>query len=328
MTELKPYKLSLVLLLLLPCYLSVNGAIGNEGPISSAPENRGRVARIADSLNQFSNRSRSLHEIIRQQESLSYLEAISYAYAEGSIDSTVLRKKEIWRQGAKEKGATFASDYTNLSFAAKVVSMPRQMDTSSSSFVTAEYEARQNEIRLSTQATDEALYHEAGHVLQRASICGSSTSMRQFSNSSYEISSSLEALQKNKKSENTRVERLTYLLNQEEFEVRLQDLNRFYSCMEGSLIMDSYQALQALMILGVEFESGSEKAALEKLGIYLNESDFLSLRKHLPPVPNKAFSVFADARELVVIQQLSLQLYPELWPQILHKILLEAPGHL
>lgn len=286
------------------------------------------MARITGSLNHYSDRARSLHDFVRHQGSLSYLEAISYAYPKGSIDGTVLRKKEIWRQDAKEKGATYVSDYTSISFAAKVVSMPRQMDASSSSFVTAEYEARHNEIRVSSQATDEALYHEAGHVLQRASICETSTSMRQFPNSVYEISSSLEALQKNKKSEQTRVSHLTYLLNQEEFEVRLQDLNRFYSCIEGSPIMDSYQALHALMILGVEFESVPPRAILERLGIYLNDSEFLSLKKRLSLAQADAFSVFADARELVVIQQLSLQLYPELWPQILSKILLEAPGHL
>ncbi|PTY07577.1 hypothetical protein DB347_04900 [Opitutaceae bacterium EW11] len=123
--------------------------------------------------------------------------------------------------------------------------------------------------------------------------------------------------------------RLDYLLQQAEFEVRLQDLNRFYAAFHaGTPILTPQDAICALAMMGTEVTAVDIESALA--GLQVSWPPPASRKLLRQSLKNDGFtrSAFADAFTLKELLGLARLRSRELYLTVLQKILFESPAHL
>lgn len=287
------------------------------------------TALLRENIHQYIARVGRLSNTAIETGSISYQQAIVCAY-ENSITQQILEIKSNWRIEASKRGGQFVSDYENRNIAAQVCRAPVIRDKQTKSSIVARYQALDNQIHISNQAGSLAIIHEAGHTLQRESI--DSPGKRPIPNYFPELSSFQDISRNNLKQvagvDAKKFDRLSYLLNQEEFEVRLQDLNRFHFIIYGHPITNLSQALQALLSLEIPMTYEEIENILQELDFHLSKAEFTRIKDVARSIRLEKQDAFEDAYELADIRRLALELFPPIWPKVLRKIILESPGHL
>lgn len=283
-------------------------------------------ASRASTLQAYAARAASLRRKALQTGRLTYREVVEAAYAPGAIDESVLAAKARWRAAAAAPTFEFVTDYADTADSAAVQPLIAMPDARLHSTLVAQYEATANVVGLSPAAADYAVFHEAGHSLQRALLLqgrGGAAARRP-----HETGSLLERPLRAGIADATSVQRLNYLCAQDEFEVRLQDLNRFHALLvDGRPILDAHDSLRALVALGMPLDYEDARQAFAAAGRELPREQF-ARDTAIAPVPGTEIAVaFEDARELLMARQLALRVDEAFWHRMLAKIVFEAPGH-
>jgi hypothetical protein len=252
---------------------------------------------------------------------VSYEEVVALSYGADGIDPAIADAKANWRRALGEE--RFITNYANLSQQVAVYAIEPIRNAALNSHLVGLYFPRGNVIKLARTADPFVILHESGHALQRAALKRrQSASSSNASWSSRSWSADLRTL------DERAIGRLRYLVSQDEFEVRLQDLNRFNAvALGGEPILDVRDAARALLALRLPLRFEELRDAMEALGAGLDRADFDSMAEQGAATPAAVTAVFDDARELVMLRKLALDLDAELWPALLRKILAEAPGH-
>lgn len=258
-----------------------------------------------------------------------YASAVAVLYPNGVIDEAVLDAKRRWRRETAKEFA-YAADYESLEVPVTVRTLAARDEPALGSTLVACYEANYHVVRISSQASDAAVLHEAGHALQRQALLQRTFAQSSFVSASYEPHAQGSGGKDFLANSVRRAERrLEYLSSQDEFEVRLQDLNRFYAVWsQGRPIMDPVETLKALLALGMPLRYEHVSEAIDGSDFLLGESDFSVIASETKTVSAAEREIFEDAAELLLLQELVFEIDRTLWPLCLRKILFESPGHL
>jgi hypothetical protein len=280
-------------------------------------------------LAEYAAGAKQLRRLALEQGRVDYAQVIAAAYPSGAITEELLAAKATWRAALPARGAfLLLADYRTMRAAATVEVLTAAPDPRLKSTLVAQYEAVRHWIGLAPVASDFCVFHEAGHALQREALrhraCDHGT--RSASHSAVDR---FDAILQAGRTDATSVARLRYLTSQDEFEVRLQDLNRFHArCVAGRPILSPLDSLRALAALGVAVSFTDASAAFAAGQETLSYADFAAIVSTTPPVPAASVQYFEDARELRLLRRLVMRMDPTWWPPLLAKILFEAPGHL
>jgi hypothetical protein len=275
-------------------------------------------------LNDYAAGAAALRQRAVSQGLIDYQDVIATAYAPGVIDEKTLLAKAHWRAAHSEK-FPFISDYARLTAHAAVRTLVAVPDPKLHSTLVAQYESTSNVIGVSVAATDFAIFHEAGHALQRAALraYGAAAGRRDHGSEGM-VDPELVA----GTSDITNAYRLRYLCSQDEFEVRLQDLNRFHALLvAGRPIMDAADSVRALAALGLPLDYDDAQAAFAAGGQELSRTQFDNYIAVPPATGVGIAAAFEDARELFLLRRFALRVDHQCWQRMLAKIIFEAPGH-
>lgn len=253
---------------------------------------------------------------------VSYDEVVALSYGPGGLDPEILQAKADWRS---ERGGDrrFITTYEGLNKRVKVFAIEPIRNVALNSHFVGLYFPRGNVIKLASTADPFVILHESGHALQRAAL-----KQRRIDASGNAAWSSLAWSADLKALDERALGRLRYLTSQDEFEVRLQDLNRFYAvAVAGKPILDERDAAQALLALRLPLEFEELREAMSELGPTLERAEFDAMVARSEAARTATAPAFDDARELAMLRQLAIELDASIWPALLQKILVEAPGH-
>lgn len=284
---------------------------------------------LSETLAAYAHRAGQLRHLALAQGQVTYAEVVASAYPAGVITDELLAIKAAWRESLGSRGPfTLLADYHLANTAATVTMLNATADPVLRSTLVAQYESIQHRIGLASAASDFCIYHEAGHALQRAALRARGCGEAPWA-ASHATHDRFDALLQSGRADATSVARLRYLASQDEFEVRLQDLNRFFAlCVEGRPILSARDSLRALAALGVPVSFDDAHAAFSTGGESLSESDHQAIMGSIPAVPASSVDLFEDAQELRLLRRLALRTDPDGWHWILAKIIFEAPGHM
>lgn len=279
---------------------------------------------LASALEGYARRAATLRQAALAAGSVSYLDVLEAAYGAGTISPEVLAAKDAWRRA---HAATFdcVTDYSALLDEATVTALHAHPDPNLQSTLVAQYESLSHTIGIAPIAADFAIFHEAGHALQRAALRarGSAQSRRS------ELPDFLVMHEaRHREIDPTTLHRLEYLCSQVELEVRLQDLNRFHAFLTGAPIMDAADAVRALAALGMPLTYEETRDAFALARSELTPEAFARATEVDRPQAGRIAVAFEDARELRLVRTLSRRIDPACWTGLLAKLLFEAPGHL
>ena len=282
------------------------------------------ITATTDALTAYAERAGQLRRQAIATGAVSYLDVLNAAYGPGAISREVFQAKAEWR-GNRAAGLVFATDYSGLLDRATVGLLTPVADPALRSTLVAQYESLAHRIGIAPLASDFAIFHEAGHALQRATLRtrGSADSRR---------SPFQDALHGREHStlDTTALRRLEYLCSQVELEVRLQDLNRFHALITGGRpILEPRESVGAMMALGIPLAYEEVRDAFLVAGEALSVDEFAAIAARPAPLDAGRLAIaFEDARELRIIRRLAMRLDAACWTPLLAKILFEAPGHL
>ena len=287
---------------------------------ASAAEARlfGYAARIA-----------SLRDAALSTGAIDYRSVLEAAYG-GAFDiDSVLAYKRQWREERLPANHTL-TDYSTVAESAKVMATRPIRNRQLGSTMVGRYESRDHAIKIASVADDFAIVHEAGHALQRRALTDRSIH-RSESIRFTELERQLHTVAAEAGLSEVATRRLRYLAAQDEFEVRLQDLNRFYALVIAPHpILTPYDALEALAGLGLAVEVDDVHAAFEGTDWELTREETRTLLASDRFASRIASydAYFDDAYEFSMLQNLASRVDAKLWPRLLRKIVFEAPGHL
>lgn len=256
---------------------------------------------------------------------LSYSEILQRVYPEGSLTEGVWEAKGLWREQWAHR-YLFVSDYDTVDVPVSVRKFNSSRNHKLGSTLVARYEARGHIVRISSSASHHTVLHEVGHSLQREALLETPFAKTAFVSASYQGGEAATGKRDEKKAMILR--RLEYLSSQDELEVRLQDLNRFFAiCVAGRPILDPIDALDALTVLGMPISKAERIEVLsgtdwESMAGSQRESGYD--RVDVKDVQ----ATFEDAAELLLLRRLMHGVDESLWTKCLQKIVFEAPGHL
>lgn len=259
--------------------------------------------------------------------SVCYSDVLLAVYPGFDLQSTLATKSE-WRL-ARGEASTFLTDYEGLAASASVAEVKPVRNPQLGSTMIGRYEPRVHAIKIADTASDFAIVHEAGHALQRQALSDRSIH-RAKSVRFTELEIDLRSYAKRPGIDPIDAKRLRYLASQDEFEVRLQDLNRFYAITgAGRPIMDSADTIEALTRLGLTLDPEIVRWAMKGIGEIDEERiEAILGGADSEPLAADISKYFDDAYELRMLQKLSQKIDGDLWRNLLRKILLEAPGHI
>lgn len=283
-----------------------------------------RLRAIAD----YRQKARKLSEDASRAGRLSYSEVLRASYPDGALSEEVLAAKSAWRDQWSDR-YLFVSDYESAGVPVAVRHFDSERNAELGSTLVGRYEARGHVVRVSDLATDHTVLHEVGHSLQRKALLETSLAKTAFISASYQNreDSGISPPKREERSPMT-YRRLEYLSSQDELEVRLQDLNRFYAvCISGQPIADPLEALAALLSLGMPVSPAEVREIF--VGTEWEEPSAGLVLQASVSEGSKAYrSAFEDAGELLLLRRLMREWDPSLWTRCLEKILFEAPGHI
>lgn len=280
-------------------------------------------------IEDYREKTRRLSEEASRVGSLSYSEVLNCTYPDGALSEDLLALKSDWRAQWSDR-YLFVSDYESASVPVAVRHFESERNAQLGSTLVGRYEARGHIVRVSDLATDHTVLHELGHSLQRKALLETPLAKTAFISASYQSREDTGVSRPKGRGRNARTfRRLEYLSSQDELEVRLQDLNRFYAvCVAGQPIADPLEALAALVELGMPV-SRDEIMEIFKGTQWEASSASVSLQVGASSPESEAYqSVFEDAAELLLLRRLMIEWDASLWTRCLEKILFEAPGHI
>jgi hypothetical protein len=279
----------------------------------------------ADVLHDYAQRAAELRYIAVAEGFVNYAQVIASAYAPGAVNDETLAAKAQWRAAAPA-GFEFFSDYGLVTVSAAVQDLTPVSDAGLRSTLVAQYEATSHVIGLSAGAPDFTIFHESGHALQRAALSARGLPAGRRTR---EPESLLDRVLRAVAADTTSARRLKYLCSQDEFEVRLQDLNRFHALLlAGRPIMTPADSIRALSALGMPLEYEEVREAFLIVDQDLPRKWFDEHVAALPAPAPAIDATFEDARELLRIRSLALRVDHSFWQRMLAKMIFEAPGHL
>lgn len=259
---------------------------------------------------------------------VTYRQVLAAAYAPGVVTPELLRQKADYR--ARFAGEfIFFADYSAVTEAAVVAEIDAIPNPAMGSSLIGRYDSHTNRIDLARTAGALAVYHEAGHLVQRKSLpvqhAHRADDHSLLLRESPVFAQALTAAKMDERSQ----ERLHYLSSQDEFEVRLQDLNRFFAArVAGHPISSPADSVRALAALGMPLDRAEIQTAFSNTGQALAAEDFDRLVA-VARVPIEIVrEEFDDAHELLILRNLAVRADRSLWQVVLRKIVFEAPGHL
>lgn len=309
---------------------SAQCSFGCEGPVPPTPTGGQQppaspsVAQVTP-LQVYAVRAAALRQRALDAGTVTYQEVVDAAYAPGVISRDLLASKANWRTSMSDRFA-FITDYATLHEGAAVQPLEAIADANLQSTLVALYESTSHQISIAPVATDFAIFHEAGHALQRATLrarglaAGLRADTNPITHAPLPSASARDA---------TAMYRLRYLCSQDEFEVRLQDLNRFHAVLLGGRpILNATESVRALRALGIPLTYEETRDAFAVGGLTLLPETFAQETATAVVAPATIAVAFEDARELSLIRRLSLRIDPDSWPRVLAKMIFEAPGHL
>ncbi|MDQ8204323.1 hypothetical protein [Pelagicoccus sp. SDUM812003] len=293
---------------------------------SEGPES----ALVVQKLEAYRENVRQLRIQALAQGFISYSEVLTCVYAELPDLSEILQAKRDWRQ-RYGRDHIYLSNYDALSEAATVSKALPLRNRQLASTIVARYESRDHAIRIADIASDFSIVHESGHALQREALVERCVRRSQSVNfTSFEIN--FPSYLKRTGVDGRSAKRLRYLTSQDELEVRMQDLNRFYAvAIAGRPILTPHETIEAMATIGLRLEVDSLVSALEAAKAPMadrREVAAILARAKAIPEPARALSCFDDASELLMMQRLTERIDPELWQTLLARLLVETPGHL
>lgn len=256
--------------------------------------------------------------------SVCYRDAVVASYRREVLSEELWKAKQAWREEMSGLGFVFRCDYGTWENRVALESVEMAPGSLGPGELLAEYEALSNRIRLSPAALGSTLLHEAGHSLQRRAICGDA----RHSRPPQWIVSKIPTEGIGGTSARL-IEQYRYLSSQDEFEVRLQDLNRAFASLLGrGAILDELDTLRALAAIGVPLEREEIRKAFDSVGRVCGERAFAVFTGTPVSQAIEELEAFPDARDLVILRRLALKIEAAAWPRLLAKVLFEAPGHL
>lgn len=281
-------------------------------------------------LQAYAANVQELRSVAIARGAITYSEVLEAIYPDTAELSSFLAAKQEWRS---EYGGRFVflSDYSTIGEYASISETTPTRNSSLGSTMIGRYEPRAHAIKIAHTASDFAIVHEAGHALQHKALADRSI-RRSKSVTFTEVERNLRSASLNSSVNRMTARRLRYLASQDEFEVRLQDLNRFHALALGhGPIMNPLDAVRALTQLGLKLDGPSVAQALDGTPWSLTSEEasrFIANETAGPDYANFSRQ-FDDAYEFKMLQELSERTdEAELWPHLLRKILFEAPGHL
>ncbi|MDQ8204016.1 hypothetical protein [Pelagicoccus sp. SDUM812003] len=288
-----------------------------------------RALQSDESISPFAGyreRIEALRKGASERGSIRYTEVLRSIY-EDEMDE-LLAQKLRW-QTQHSDAFLFYSDYRSIDEAVALSVFQSKRNPRLGSTLVGRYEANSNTIEIAHDASAFVVIHESGHTLQRQCLIHDPHDSRQTHGASAESHQLTSLFQKTASSKRDQL-RLRYLAAQEELEVRLQDLNRFYAnCTDGRPIASPIEALQALDLLGLKLDQETVHAALQGTDWEQEPGEIETLLAADSPYSKSQLkSAFEDACELLLLQKLVLRHQPEAWTLTLRKLLFEAPGHL
>jgi len=245
---------------------------------------------------------------------LSYRQVLELSYKSQEI-SQWISVKQAWR--LQHPHIHFLSDLSAIDRAIPVYWADTPEIDLFGQQISARYHPLEDKIHIWKQARHSTLLHESGHGLQRRALIdearpdGTPTSRQPA------------------KLAQVNDAKLDYLLSLDEFEVRLQDLNRFHAIHhEGRPILNPKDTITALLALGMPLKYKELTSALSTTKWHLSKEEFHALQLNFAPLNRINRACFSEAVDLVLLRDESLRRNPETWPKVLNAIVLRAPGTL
>jgi hypothetical protein len=213
-----------------------------------------------DRLQMFEKKTEDLFDKTRLTKTICYRDVILVAYDPSKIDilRTLLLKKRYRETAAR--GHDFFCNYAAINQPIPVIyslADPLRGSTGGMGGIGVgaetgtEFLFKRKVIRIENAGADIKVAHAAGASLS--------------------TSPSPDAMEKVKQLGAARKDR--EFVNEVNFEIRLQDMNRFYALITNRPLMNSLDALQALVLLGEKPESRVVKAIFEQNGLSFTQAD-------------------------------------------------------
>ncbi|BET67865.1 hypothetical protein ASA1KI_27830 [Opitutales bacterium ASA1] len=292
--------------------------------VTSSTDNvRACAEPIEERLTAYAERMELLRAGVEATGRVSYADVVAAAYAPGMLTAELSAMKLSARSVAEE-GRGFG-DYERRNVQVSVDFLEFIPGRTPGSRFWGQYNYVLHRMQVDRTAHTNVIVHESGHILQRDALLERRAQARK-AGARPEARDRLGEAAKEGLITATRSERLRYLVREDEFEVRLQDLNRFFAvCVAGRPIATAQDALDALMALGIEPTEDELKEALALAG----ERAVAVARGAEAPRAWEAAAreLFDDAYELVEVFRWSRRAGKGLWPEQLARILREAPLH-
>jgi hypothetical protein len=283
--------------------------VPSPGQASSAPVDE-------NAMPLYLARASALRREVRQTGEVSYFQVVQAAYPPGRISPQVLARKSAYRKRTAAS-IPYLADYATMREVSTVqeaekVSYPLAFRRKADGV----FFAFENRITLARSARDSALYHEAGHALQKRDFLG--PIFEDFA----------ESAEDERRIDGNEAEMLRYLSDLKELEISLQDLNRFHAhLVNGRPVMTPRDAIRALTAFGVIQTWDEAQAAYAIAGKKLTRADFLDAWRN-PYSHRFVRMLFPDAHRLVRLREVALKTDSPLWRSLLHYLIFAAPGHL
>jgi len=319
-------------------------ASASEKPNQSEPENiipiildKMSVKAVRDRIDRYQTKADDLFDGLRLEKKIRYATVITSSYDTSKFDlvETLLAKKKFRETVAN--GHTFFCNYAAVNLDVPVffemVDETRSVSTNGHGLGGSMYLFKKKKIQIRLGGDKTKIYHAAG-----AALCGFIAP---------ENLAKIKEMGKNKKE--------TEFVKEVNFEVRLQDLNRYYAAITGgSPIMTPIDAVHAIVALGealkkplvqdilarnhidyipVELDKALATAAYKKDGDDAGDTGFattFTIARRL--VRGLSARDSADANgggsSMVFVEPGLQTLTGKAYESYLERILIEAPGHI
>ncbi|MGH8016746.1 MAG: hypothetical protein ACREIA_00380 [Opitutaceae bacterium] len=270
-------------------------------------------------LDAYAKRLAELKRAAVESGRVSYAQVVAASYPAGVLTpDAIMRKRRLYH----EEEPVLFTDYSRIHVSVPFTEKAYIAGRAPGSRLWGQYNFGSDRMYVDQAAHASVIIHEAGHVLQRKELIN-----RRRNGESVLDDTDAERVEEAAKQgviSASRSARIRYLVRQDEMDVRLQDLNRFFANVVSDRPILSHQdALDALYALGAAPTVAEVRTACELAGI--RDAEPHGIPRMI--VDARIDTLFDDAAELRELCYWSKRAGGELWPDILARILKQAPHH-
>ena len=274
---------------------------------------------LEESLAAYESRLDALKARALTTGQISYAQVVEAAYTRAMLPPKTIARKR-WSY-LRENKLRF-TDYSRLRITVPVQEEEMIRGSTPGSRLWGQYNFKGHRMHIDETAHANVIIHEAGHVLQRRELIDRRKRGRSVANSA--DVDRVQSAAKEGMISTSKSARLCYLIRQDELDVRLQDLNRFFAnCVSARPILSPQDSLRALYALGIDISAGDVSAAC----LAGNLVGVTAIEDPVVIFDGRVGHLFDDASELRELCYWSKRTGTELWPELLARILREAPHH-